>query len=85
MSMKGVKSTNGNESEPVVKGSVDKLNGSESSHDASPISTLKSSGCEETSFAAFTTQVLLIFLFIWNLLNFCLSYNLFNLLVVRIE
>ncbi|XP_050943703.1 chaperone protein dnaJ 10 isoform X4 [Cucumis melo] len=45
-----VKSTNGNEGEPAVKGSVDKLNGSESSHDASPISTLKSSGYEETSF-----------------------------------
>lgn len=82
MSMKRVKSTNGNESEPVVKGSVDKLNGSESSHDASPISTLKSSGYEETSFA---TQVLLVLLFLWYLLNFCLSLTFFDFLVVRIE
>ncbi|XP_022975978.1 chaperone protein dnaJ 10 [Cucurbita maxima] len=51
-----VKSTHGNESEPVVKGSLDKLNGSESSQDASPISTLKSSGCEETSSASFGPQ-----------------------------
>lgn len=70
MLMKRVKSTNGNEGEPAVKGSVDKLNGSESSHDASPISTLKSSGYEETSFP---TQVPLMFLFLWNLPNFCLS------------
>ena len=73
MLMKRVKSTHGNESEPVVKGSVDKLNGSESSQDASPISTLKSSGCEETSSASFGPQVLLIFLFLWNPLNFIMK------------
>lgn len=75
MWMKRVKSTNVNESETVVKGSVDKLNGSESSHDASPISTLKSSGSEEKSYAAFVTQVLLVLLlkdllFFWYNLKF---------------
>lgn len=52
------KSTNGIESETVLSGGVDKLNGSDSCYDASsPITSPKSSKHQESSQSTFASQV----------------------------